>query len=113
MLHNEEHRFRPGPANPRAAGGGRLTDHGAHRCTRDQRPRAIAIREHGAAPRPRTIQPPRGRDLKSLHATRERDAIRGLDHELKPARHDGEMNDPEVGAPEAAAQRALDRTTRV
>ncbi|CAN5474626.1 hypothetical protein BH11MYX1_BH11MYX1_47530 [soil metagenome] len=51
----------------------------------------------------------RGRDLEALHAARECDAIGGFDHELEPPGNDREMNDPKVGAPEAALQGTLDR----
>jgi hypothetical protein len=94
------------------AGRGGLADHGADRCSRDQRPRAIPIGEHGSAARLRAIEMACGRDLEALHPAREGDAIRGLDDELEPTGTNREMNDPKVAAAEAALQRALDRAPR-
>jgi len=75
--------------------------------------RAIAIREHGAVATTQPIELAGGGDLKALHPTRERVPIGGFDHELEPPHDDGEMNDPEVAAAEAALQRACDRAARV
>ncbi|HMG54572.1 MAG TPA: hypothetical protein VK601_13840 [Kofleriaceae bacterium] len=76
----------------------------------------VAIGEHrapptrsGAALADRCVEVLGGRDLKALHAMRERALVVGLDQQMDVGALDAEMNDPEVLAPRGDERRLAHR----
>ncbi len=69
-------------------------------------------------PRCERVERTRSRDLKPLHAARERSTIVGLDDELEPvivaiaAPGDADIDDPEIAALVRVSDRPLDRAYR-